>query len=296
MLVVLNRSKSTDAEVKVSSYLDQGLHLETCLRNTVLLTGVQYESLLLDDPKLTSGFAVHTGYGAIEYLVKVLSGLESPIVGETEVLGQFKKQILPQLSKNSALTEVIQFVLNLVKVVRTKHLVGLGSQSYGSMVRRILKGHQHILFVGSGVLTESILPWVTTSKNVMISVRSLDRYKTTDVYKENKKLKAFSMSDEFKFDFPLNVVVCAPVEASVLEEYLRDSNVENLIDLREESKTDPVKGLNCKVVNLEKVFEEVKTGKDKKDKLIKNIEDDISTKIEERFVKHRPFGWEDLCL
>lgn len=296
MLVVLNRSKSTEIGFKANSYLDQGLYLETCLRKTVLFTEVQFESLMLEDSKFADGFTVYSGYAAVEYLVKVLSGLESPVVGETEVLGQFKKQILPQLSENSALSEVIQFVLNLVKVVRNKHLVGLGSQSYGSMVRRILKGHQHILFVGAGVLTESILPWVKASKNVMISVRSLDRYKATDVCKENTELKAFSMSDEFRFDFPLNVVVCAPVEASVLEEYLSGANVETLIDLREESKKDPVKSLDCKVVNLEKVFEEVKTGKDKKEKLIKNIEDDISTKIEERFVKHRPFGWEDLCL
>ncbi len=296
MLVVLNRHKNAESNQEVNPLLKQGLYLETCLRKTVLFSEAQFESLKIEDTSLSKGFDVRTGYEAVEYMVKVLSGLESPIVGETEVLGQFKKQVIPQLKEKSELEGIVQFVLNLVKVVRTKHLVGLGSQSYGSMVRRIVKGDQHILFVGAGVLTESILPWVKASKNTMLSVRSLERYKTTDVYKENKGLKAFSLDEEFKFDFPLNVVVCAPIEAEVLEKYLSKANVQTVIDLREESKNDPIENLSCKLFNLEKVFEEVHTGEEKKDKLIKNIEDDISHKIEERFVKYRPFGWEDLCL
>ena len=105
MLVVLNKSKATAVGCDTSSYLDQGLYLETCLRKTVLFSEVHFEGLLLEDPKLAEGFDVHTGFEAVEYLVKVLSGLESPVVGETEVLGQFKKQILPQLSENSALAD-----------------------------------------------------------------------------------------------------------------------------------------------------------------------------------------------
>lgn len=296
MLVVLNRHKNAESNQEVNPLLKKGLYLETCLRRTVLFSEAQFESFKVEGCDLTQGFDVHTGYEAVEYMVKVLSGLESPVVGETEVLGQFKKQVIPQLKENSDLEGIVQFILNLVKIVRTKHLVGLGSQSYGSMVRRIVKGEQHILFVGAGVLTESILPWVKASKNTMLSVRSLDRYKETDVYKENKALKVFPLDEEFKFDFPLNVVVCAPVEAKVLEQYLSKVNVQTVIDLREESKKDPIENLSCKIFNLEKVFDEVHAGDEKKKKLIKNIEDDICHKIEERFVKYRPFGWEDLCL
>ncbi len=305
MLVVLNRHKSSkglshnpaqEPSASAQAFLNQGLYLETCLRRTVLLSEAQFEAFQMDCPDLTKGFDVHQGYEAIEYLVKVLSGLESPIVGETEVLGQFKKQMLPQLKEKTELAGIVQFVLNLVKLVRTKHLVGLGSQSYGSMVRRILKGEQHVLFVGAGVLAESILPWVKASKNIMISVRSLKRFQNSDVHKENKEIKAFSLDENFHFDFPLNVVVCAPISADSLERYLASSNVNTVIDLREESKADPIKNLRCKIFNLEKVFKEVHSGAKVKENLIKNIEDDISHKIEERFVKYRPFGWDDLCL
>lgn len=300
MLVVLNRHKSSGELVEnvkgAEALLNQGLYLETCLRKTVLLSEAQFDSFKVECPKLANGFDVHTGYGAVEYLVKVLSGLESPVVGETEVLGQFKKQVLPQLKEKTDLAGIVQFVLNLVKLVRTKHLVGLGSQSYGSMVRRILKGEQHVLFVGAGVLTESILPWVKASKNVMLSVRSLKRYEASEVCKANKDLKVFSLDEDFNFDFPLNVVVCAPISSEALESYLAHANVNTVIDLREESKTDSIRNLKCKIFNLEKVFKEVNTGSEVKENLIKNIEEDISHKIEERFVKYRPFGWDDLCL
>jgi glutamyl-tRNA reductase len=251
---------------------------------------------MVEEPRFAEGFAVHSGYGAVEYLVKVLSGLESPVMGETEVLGQFKKQILPQLENKHFLEPVIQFTLNLVKLVRTKHLVGLGSQSYGSLVRRILKGDQHILFVGSGVLTESIIPWVKASKNVMISVRSKERYRKTNVFRDHSELTSYSLDESLNFDFPLNVVICAPVKSKVLEKHLEGVNVQTIIDLREESKSDPIKNIDAHVINLERVFGEVQTGALKKEKIIKNIEEDISHKIEERFVKHRPFGWDDLCL
>ncbi len=296
MLVVLNRHKSNERLKEESVFLSKGLSLQTCLRKTIFFSEAQFEFFKVEDAKLASGFDLYTGFAAVEYMVKVLSGLESPVVGETEVLGQFKKQIIPQLEKKSDLKEVIQFILNLVKTIRTKHLIGLGSQSYGSMVRRILKYHQHILFIGAGALTESILPWVKGSKNVMILVRSLDRYEKTDVYKENGDLKVFSFNEDFIFDFPLHVIVCAPIKAKLLESYLTNANVETVVDLREESKIDPILNLSCKLFDLESVFKGVYAEIDKKKKLIKSIEKDICTKIEERFVKYRPFGWDDLCL
>ncbi len=296
MLVLLNKYKGSGEFKKESSFLKKGLCLKTCLRKTVFFSEAQFESFKAEDAKLVSGFDVYKGFAAAEYIVKVLSGLESPVVGETEVLGQFKKQIIPQLKKNSDLEQIIQFILNLVKIIRAKHLIGLGSQSYGSMVRRILKYHQHILFVGSGALTESVLPWVKASKNVMILVRSLERYEKTKVYKENTGLKAFSLDEDFIFDFALHVIVCAPIKAKVLESYLTNANVETIVDLREESKTDPILNLSCKVFDLENVFKGFYTEINKKKKLIKSIEEDIFLKVKERFVKHRPFGWDDLCL
>ena len=62
-----------------------------------------------------------------------MSGLESPVLGETEIFGQFKTQVLPQLDedKNTKFKEPIQFILSMVKQIRSKHFVGQGAQTYG---------------------------------------------------------------------------------------------------------------------------------------------------------------------
>lgn len=299
MIYVLNASAKSEAQVGFKALAPHGLSLETCLRKMIIVSEDKYHSLNQDlkfKEQFTKAFDVHSGFAAIEYLVKVLSGLESPVLGETEVLGQFKKQVVPQLEEKTEMAEVVQFVLNLVKMVRSKHLVGLGSQSYGSLVRRILKAEQHVLFVGSGVLAESIFPWIKDSKKNMFAVRSFEKFKNTELYTANSDLKTFSLNQDFKFDFPLNVIVCAPIEASKLEFFLKAARVNKIIDLREESDTDPIENIKCEVFDLKEVFGEMSAQAGKKESLIKAVKKDINLKLEEKFVKHRPFGWEDLCL
>jgi len=299
MIYVLNASSKTEAEEGFRNLAPHGLSLETCLRKMVILSEEKYHSLNQDvnfKERTSKAFEVHSGFSAIEYLVKVLSGLESPVLGETEVLGQFKKQVVPQLNEKTEMAEVVQFVLNLVKMVRSKHLVGLGSQSYGSLVRRILKAEQHVLFVGAGVLAESIFPWIKDSKKNMFAVRSPENFENSEIYEANSDLQTFALSDKFNFDFPLNVIVCAPIEAKKLESFLKDAKVNKIIDLRDESETDPIANIKCEVFDLKEVFGEMTAHADKKEGLIKAVKKDINIKIEEKFVKHRPFGWEDLCL
>jgi glutamyl-tRNA reductase len=299
MIYVLNANAKTEADESFKMLAPYGLSLETCLRKMVILTEDKFNSLNQDinkDKRYSKAFEVRSGFSAIEYLVKVLSGLESPVLGETEVLGQFKKQVVPQLDEKTELAEVVQFVLNLVKMVRSKHLVGLGSQSYGSLVRRILKAEQHVLFVGSGLLAESIFPWVKDTKKNMFAVRSVDKFEGTDLFKSNPDLKTFSLIEDFSFDFPLNVIVCAPIESTKLEAFLKTAKVNKVIDLREESKTDPIQNLKCELFDLQEVFSEMSAQAGKKESLIRAVNKDINIKLEEKFVKHRPFGWEDLCL
>jgi len=299
MIYVLNASSKTEADEGFKTLAPYGLSLETCLRKTIILSEEKYHALNADiklEERFSKNFEIYSGFSAVEYLVKVLAGLESPVLGETEVLGQFKKQVVPQLSEHTDTAETIQFVLNLVKMVRSKHLVGLGSQSYGSLVRRLLKAEQHILFVGAGVLAESIFPWVKDTKKNMFAVRSPEKFMKSELYKSNTGLTAVSLSEDFRFDFPLNVIVCAPIESAALEEFLKNAKVNKVIDLREESDVDPISKIKCEVFDLKEAFAEMSAQSDKKDSLIKAVKKDINSKLEEKFVKHRPFGWDDLCL
>lgn len=285
-IVVLNKDKSKNSQADVLAGGEGLLHLQTCLRSMYIITGMEYEELKQKNPQNILEYSKYESFKALEYLVQVVSGLKSPVVGETEVFGQFKKQILPQLDHKKELQEPLQFAMNIAKFIRTKHLVGGGSQTYGSMVRRLLKGENNILFIGSGVLAESIYPWVKGSKNIIFSVRNPNKVKI-------KNEKVLSLNEKFNCDFPINVVVCAPVSSDFLGEYLKDVNVNHVIDLREESKEDPLN--YSKLYDLQTVFKEIKETNQSQKDLVKTINSEIETQISQKLVKFRPYGWDDLC-
>lgn len=293
-MVLLNRSKQKSDPASLETWSEGFLALKTCLREMYLLNSEEYRLFKKHNPTTHKDFHIYKGFDALEYLVKVLSGLESPILGETEVFGQFRQQVLPFAQDKKDLFPSIQFALNLVKSIRTRHLVGSGSQSYGSLVRRLVKGENHVLFLGAGILAESIYPWVKSSKNVMFALRDKEKFKKSEMYKEDSSIQTFSFEENFYFDFPVNIVICAPLTSEKIQDYLKNTRVNTVIDLREESRQDPLK-IDAKVYDLENVFSEMKSSEEKKE-LIEKINNDIINEIDAKFIKHRPFGWEDLCL
>jgi glutamyl-tRNA reductase len=58
------------------------------------------------------------------------------------------------------------------KRVRSRHLEGLGSQSYGGMVRQHLKGVPSVIVLGAGQLAEEILPWIVGKTDVNVCARN----------------------------------------------------------------------------------------------------------------------------
>src|SRR5438132_9187889 len=71
---------------------------------------------------------------AYRMLLEILCGLQSPMLGETQVMGQFKG-FLASLGRDQAwLNRLGQRLLADAREVRTSHLQGLGSRSYGSVV------------------------------------------------------------------------------------------------------------------------------------------------------------------
>src|SRR5205085_5331838 len=82
---------------------------------------------------------VFRGQQAYAFLLEVICGLNSPIVGETAVMGQFKDFLLdakfPRTSWGNFLRQLVTNLMIDAKRVRARHMQGIGSQSYGSLVR-----------------------------------------------------------------------------------------------------------------------------------------------------------------
>src|SRR5260221_8259196 len=84
-----------------------------------------------------NGLALVEGQ-AYRLLLEILCGLQSPMLGETQVMGQFKVFLSGLGQDHAWLNRLGQRLLADARDVRTEYLQGLGSRSYGSAVRRYL--------------------------------------------------------------------------------------------------------------------------------------------------------------
>ncbi len=81
-------------------------------------------------------FFHHDGASTVEHLFRVVSGLESMVIGETEVLGQVKKAYLKASEAGTTsrfLNKLFQRAFQVAKQVRSKTAITRGSVSVGSV-------------------------------------------------------------------------------------------------------------------------------------------------------------------
>jgi len=142
-----------------------GFFLETCIRQLAIpATPNLGESI--HGYAAGNALELYRGQDAYRFLLEVATGLRSAIPGETNVLGQIKSAWadcgkLMRREDIEHLQPVIQSLLNDSNLIRREHLQGLGGNSYGSLARKLIQPGKRarVLFVGSGELTRSMLPF-----------------------------------------------------------------------------------------------------------------------------------------
>ena len=139
-LVILNLRH--EARAKMPAVLN-GLEWQTCLRRILFLNRFENSGLIEAaerDLLVSSSVEVYRGREAFGFLLEVICGLNSPLLGETAVMGQFKEFCsharFPNTPWGWFLRQLTANVLVDTKRVRRDHLQGIGSQSYGSLVRQ----------------------------------------------------------------------------------------------------------------------------------------------------------------
>lgn len=248
----------------------------TCLREIAFLEDHLSQDALA--AVKTAGLQVFENEEALFFLLQILCGLKSPVLGETEVLGQFKSH-LAGLPEDSALKRdptLIPFLLNTVKEARTRFLSATGSLTYGQIVRRWLKDSNDVVLWGHGSLGKEIYPWI--------------REKTKGVV-----VRAPRESEE---EIPFKLAAPSGASAHVIAAPLEDDQVAALtcdalvIDLR-----DRPLATNGNVRNLSDLFREIRDLRREREDVVPRCEAYLRRRVEEYLQRQqiRPFGWEDLC-
>jgi hypothetical protein len=147
-----------------------GLLIDTCLRQVC----IQPVTPQLVTPNLPATTEILHGHAAYDFLLQTMSGLNSSIAGETNVLGQFKcawkrwQKIAP-VAQTTVLNPLLEALCENTKQIRLRYLANMGGASYGSLARKILKPttEARILFVGAGKFAQSMLPFFSAWKTAL---------------------------------------------------------------------------------------------------------------------------------
>jgi len=190
-----DRLRCHGCRLKLSGNLSELVLVSTC--NRVELYGVApdgsrnlerlFEQFTREDFDFSPYLYVKEGEEAIQHLFSVTSGLDSLVIGETEITGQIKTAYLAaqQADLTGRVTNrLFQTALQTAKEVRTQTGIGRGATSVGSvaveLAERIFDNDfstKTILIIGAGKMGEACLRHLAKkgAHSVLVANRSFER-------------------------------------------------------------------------------------------------------------------------
>lgn len=275
------------------------LRWQTCLRRIVLLNQAENKFLI------TSAGAdseIYRGKDSYRFLLEVVCGLRSPLIAETQVLGQFRdfcaKAKFPPTSWGWFLRHLTSDLMVDAKAVRRRHLERLGSHSYGGLVRQHVKGIPSVAMIGAGQLASEIVPWLIGKAHLTLFCRNpLAAQALVDKYPQIQ-LEQFTMAHAGQGNAETALVIAAPLAAGEIQTWVESQNrcFVKSIDLRAEATTDPLRVL-FPVLVLSEFLAAVTDDRSHVAAQVEAAQAEIELAVERQAdqARFRPFGWEDLC-
>ena len=150
--------------------------LRTCQRTLVLA----YDHFPFHHSKIPEHNLV-TGQDAYLFLLETICGLKSKLIGENEIVGQFKdayKIFSSSTLKDTKLLLILEKLFKDAKDIRTQYLIGISQKTYASLTRRHLIGRaraNHVVVVGSGAMAEDLINQFKKKALVSICARNSAR-------------------------------------------------------------------------------------------------------------------------
>ena len=217
-LIYLNDFLRLKLDKKISGFFG----LSTCNRTEIYFygeKGVENDVLKLTKEALNisdipdKNFYIYDSLKALEHMCRVCCGIDSQVVGEQEIFGQFKN------AYNSAkafkivgkeLMIYVEKVFEIAKKVRTETKIGINPLSVSglsfNLVKEIFENPENkkVLVIGGGDLAKSII------KNLFDKgVRSISAI--------NRTIKEIKISEDFSIiPMPLNLVHREIVNADIV--------------------------------------------------------------------------------
>lgn len=156
-------------------HIESFFGISTCNRTEIYLVGksgisekVFYEILkkLNINDISSDSFYFLSNHDALVHMCKVASGIDSQVLGEQEILGQFKTAVKNAKEYNiigKRLSYFADKVIEIAKKARTETNIGLNSLSVSGLALKLIKNifeapeNQNVLVIGAGSLSKSVI-------------------------------------------------------------------------------------------------------------------------------------------
>jgi glutamyl-tRNA reductase len=187
-------------EIYVSTSLDSAKASEEL--KEFLVTCHEYRDPLTDEIYMLSEPQ------SVHHLFKVACGLDSMVLGETEILGQLKKAYdlaLQNRHTGPRLNKAFQRAFNVAKHVRTETSIQRGSISVGSVAVELAEkifsalDDRHVMVIGAGDTSEKTARALLSrgAKSIIVANRSFDRAQALAVEFGGRAVNFEDWSNEF---------------------------------------------------------------------------------------------------
>lgn len=138
------------------------------------------------DPAARDEFYIYEYSTTVRHLYEVCSGLDSMVIGETEILGQVKEayHLAHEVHRTGlALNKLFQSAFSVAKEVRSSTRVGMGSVSVGSVAVDLAGQifgdlcNRTVMLIGAGEMSEVMARSLKSrgAKSLIVTNRSHDR-------------------------------------------------------------------------------------------------------------------------
>ncbi len=213
-------------ELAAAGSQSQAWVLATCQRSVVVAAGRAARDAVAQRLPGVVAARSYEGAEAYAFLLRFACGLESKLLGETEIFGQIKESwrafsAAPSLQSRH-LAGTVQSLFQDTKEVRANQLAALGSASYGSQVRRLLGSVSAgpTLLIGAGQLAQSVAPWIETNE-LLLWNRTTDRAHELAALVQERHAQRACRVLEGALEAELaawsqagDVVICVPADAT----------------------------------------------------------------------------------
>ncbi|GAB4010160.1 MAG: hypothetical protein Fur0010_02210 [Bdellovibrio sp.] len=285
-----------DALIDQNDHADHFV-LKTCQR--VLVIG--YKEIAFDLSLRPRQKLISTE--AYTFLLETLCGLKSRLLGESEIVCQFKDHYnyyRQQDYSNSIVCTTLEKSFQDAKKIRTQFLKNIGMQSYAGLSRLLLHAFQQkeILIIGSGRLAKDLVKVLNKHHPLVICARNAEKARQL----EQKTIEWNELENCSSYPIIVNTVGADEIlfDQEFFDRWSKHLETERLfIDLGSPSVLRTTYMREQKVFKLSDLFELGEALDLSKDRKIKAAKEACQTEAIRRLSQHSwnfPYGWDDLQL